>query len=224
MFSFFPHSLERDGLRSQGWVHLMTFVSSIWWTECLWGPLSSFQYLTNFLIHFPLNFSSHVNFHVWHTLLIFSPLKLTEHTSLHWSTRRRCRLEIELNYFWSRRLWLVGASPWLAGLMRISFYFIEKLKVWVFENCACIMPCALKIVPLRRHRSFLRQLRLARSKQPGCFPDTCRSSQHSSKKSTSSQPCIQTPLPGVQTGTNPHSSHRWPVCLLGGHISYALCL
>lgn len=93
-----------------------------------------FKHLTSFLTHFPVNspFTCHfpLQFYVRYLTLTFSPYKPTENVLLHWSTGRRCCLEIELNYFCSEGIAWWELTPFM-GLPPVSFYFTKILKVWV---------------------------------------------------------------------------------------------
>lgn len=103
------HSLEHDGLRTQGWIHLMTlffiFFNLVKWVNVLPSFFLSIfdQFSNSFLPKFLSICYFPLPFYVWYILLLFSPFKPTEHILLHWSCGRRYCLEMELNFFWDER-------------------------------------------------------------------------------------------------------------------------
>ena len=114
--------------KGSGWVPLRILVfgfvfDSVKWKCCL---LSSFQTFDQFSNSFPckLPFTCHfpLQFYVRYLLLTFCPYKPTEHILLHWSTGRRCCLEIELNYFCGEGVAWWELTPF-TGLPPVSFYF-----------------------------------------------------------------------------------------------------
>lgn len=103
-----------------------------------------------------------LNFYAWYILLIFSPLKPTECTSLHWSSGRGGCLEIELDYFRTERHCMIRgltfswAHGHLISLKPSKSESIRIAHVW----CLSVL---WKKAFLWEYRAFFKQIRLAKS-------------------------------------------------------------